>query len=146
MLPITNDEVAEAVRDWCEAYNTHDVDTLVEMEASSYGFGFRSLAPRGRGRVLREVLTGFFSGVDYYTLTLESLETNIHGDVGLAWGVFIEDYQHKGRPPERARVRFSNVMTKAGPTWQVLLYHRDVQPFDEHGRYPTTLTMTPRGD
>ena len=110
------------------------------MEASSLGFGFRTAAPRAGGRIGREQLERFFSGVDYYRLTLESLETDTNGDVGLAWGVFIEHFQHKGQPPERARVRFSNVMTNAGAGWQILLYHRDIQPFDEDGRYAKTLT------
>ena len=100
---MTKDEVAEAVRAWCDAYDTHDIDTIVEMEASSLGFGFRTAAPRARGRIGREQLERFFSGVDYYRLTLESLETDTNGDVGLAWGVFIEHFQHKGQPPERAR-------------------------------------------
>jgi ketosteroid isomerase-like protein len=141
---MTNDELAEAVRAWCHAYDTHDIDTIVQMEASSVGFGFRTVAPRSGGRIGRELAERFFSGVDYYRVTLESLETDVNAGVGLAWGVFIEDFQHKGEPPERARVRFSNAMTKVGTGWQILLYHRDIQPFDEEGRYPKTLTAISR--
>jgi hypothetical protein len=52
-----------------------------------------------------------------------------------------EEFQEQGRPPERARVRFSKVLTKGPRGWQVLLYHRDIQPFSERGRYPTALMV-----
>ena len=62
------------------------------------------------------------------------------GEIGLAWGVYIEAFQEQGHPPERARVRFSKVLTKGPHGWQVVLYHRDIQPFTEDGRYPRALT------
>jgi hypothetical protein len=53
----------------------------------------------------------------------------------------MEKWQEKGHLPEQARVRFSKVLTKGARGWQVLLYHRDIQPFTDEGRYPRTLTM-----
>jgi hypothetical protein len=41
-----------------------------------------------------------------------------------------EEFQEQGRPPERARVRFSKVLTRGARGWQVLLYHRDIQPLN----------------
>ena len=71
---------------------------------------------------------------------LEDFETSGAGEVGMAWGTFIEKWQDKGQPPEQARVRFSKVLTKGARGWQVLLYRRDIQPFEE-GRYPKTITV-----
>jgi ketosteroid isomerase-like protein len=79
--------------------------------------------------------------MEYYRVQLEELQTSVTGEVGLAWGVFIEEFQEEGRPPERARVRFSQVLTKGARGWHVLLFHRDIQPFTEAGRYPRTLTV-----
>jgi ketosteroid isomerase-like protein len=79
--------------------------------------------------------------MDSYRLELEDLQTSVTGDIGLAWGVYIEEFQEKGRPPERARVRFSKVLTKGARGWQVLLYHRDIQPFNDDGSYPRALTV-----
>ena len=42
----------------------------------------------------------------------EDFETAVMGEVGLAWGTFLEPWQDKGQPPEQARVRFSKVLTK----------------------------------
>ena len=56
-------------------------------------------------------------------------------------GVFTEDFQEKGRPPEYARVRFSSTLSKEARGWQVLMFHRDIQPFEEDGTYPRELTL-----
>ena len=62
-------------------------------------------------------------------------------DVGCAWGRHVEEFQEKGRPPERARVRRTKVLMKGAHGWQVLLYHRDIQFFGDDGRYPRSLTI-----
>jgi ketosteroid isomerase-like protein len=142
---MTKEEVAEAVREWCTAWHTKDIQTIIAMEARAVGFGFRPLAWRdhiARGEEdYAQVLTRFFGRLDYYSLQPEDFQTSVTGDIGLAWGVYMEKWQEKGRPPEHARVRFSKVLTKGARGWQVLLYHRDIQPFTNEGRYPRTLTM-----
>ena len=143
-MAITKEEVAEAVRAWCTACHTRDIQTMIAMDARTVGFGFRTLVRRdnavqGEGALV-QVLEQFFGQLDYYRLELKDLQTSVSGDIGLAWGVYIEEFQEKGCPPERARVRFSKVLTKGARGWQVLLYHRDIQPFNEDGSYPRALT------
>jgi ketosteroid isomerase-like protein len=143
-MPITKEEVAEAVRRWYAAYHTRDIQTILSMEAQAGGFGFRALARRDHaalGEGFLQMVERFFGQVDYYRVELEDLQTSVTGDIGLAWGVHIEEFQEKGRSPERARVRFSAVLTKGASGWQVLLYHRDIQPFNEEGSYPRALTV-----
>jgi ketosteroid isomerase-like protein len=143
-MSTTKEEVADAVRVWCHAWHTRDIETLLAMEAMAFGFGFRPCTPRDHvvageaGR--REILGRWFGGLDSYSVVLEDFETSVAGDVGMAWGTFIEKWQDQGQPPEQARVRFSKVLTKGARGWQVLLYHRDIQPFEE-GCYPKTLTV-----
>jgi ketosteroid isomerase-like protein len=145
-MAMTKEDVAAAVRAWCTAWHTRDMQTIMGMEARAVGFGFRPLAWRdhlgntyteGRDRSLEQ----FFGQKVSYSLVLQELQTAVEGDVGLAWGVFLEQWQDKGQPPEQARVRFSKVLTKSAHNWQVLLYHRDIQPFADDGRYPKTLTV-----
>ena len=144
-MAITKEEVAEAVRAWCTAWHTRDIRTIIAMEARAGGFGFRTLARRDHAaqgeEARRQGIERFFGQKEYYSLQPEDLQTSVAGDIGLAWGVYIEEFQEKGRPPERARVRFSKVLTKGARGWQVLWYHRDIQPFTEEGHYPRTLTV-----
>jgi ketosteroid isomerase-like protein len=147
-MAITKEEVAEAARAWCRAWDTHDIKTILAMEARAGGFGFRQLARRDHVAIgeqrYGQILERFFDQMEYYRLQPEDLQASVAGDVGLAWGVYIEEFQEKGRPPERARVRFSKVLAKGAQGWQVLLYHRDIQPYDEEGVYPRALTVVSR--
>ena len=142
-MPITEEEVAEVVRRLYVEWHTRDIQTIIAMEAQAFGFGFRALVRRDHaalGTGFLQMVERFFGQVDYFRVELEDLQTSVTGDVGLAWGVHIEEFQEKGRPPERARVRFSSVLTKGASGWQVLLYHRDIQPFNDDGSYPRALT------
>ena len=102
-MAMTKEEVAEAVRAWCKAWHTRDIETLLVMEAPSFGFGFRPFTPRDNivtgeaGR--RESLGRFFGQKDAYSVVLEDFETAVVGEVGLAWGTFLEKWQDKGQPP-----------------------------------------------
>jgi ketosteroid isomerase-like protein len=146
-MSITEEEVADAVRHWCTAWHTRDIPTILAMEAQAGGYGFRPLARRdhaARGEAdARQTLERFFGRMIAYRLEPEELQTSVIGEVGLARGVYIETFQEQGHPPERARVRFSKVLTKGERGWQVRLYHRDIQPFADDGRYPRALTVAP---
>jgi ketosteroid isomerase-like protein len=146
-MSLTKEDVAEAVRGWCTAWHTQDIQTIVAMEARAVGFGFRPLA--WRDHIARseddyaQVLKRFFGQMEYYSLQPGDFQTSVTGDIGLAWGVYREQWQENGQPPEQARVRFSKVLTKGARGWQVLLYHRDIQPFTDDGLYPRALTVVP---
>jgi ketosteroid isomerase-like protein len=71
---------------------------------------------------------------------LVDIDTSVASDIGLAWGVYAETFQIKGGPQEQARVRFSKVLKKETGGWKLLNYHRDIQPFDDQGVYPKSLT------
>jgi ketosteroid isomerase-like protein len=144
-MAMTKADVADAVRAWCQAWHTRDIETILAMEARAVGFGFRPWAWRdhvalGEGRY-RQAMAQFFGQKEAYSLVPEDFETAVVGEVGLAWGTFMETWQDKGHPPEQARVRFSFVFTRGAHGWQVVLYHRDIQPFADDGRYPKALTM-----
>jgi ketosteroid isomerase-like protein len=146
-MAITKEDVADAVRAWCRAWHTQDIPTILAMEGRAVGFGFRPWAWRdhvARGEAHdQQAMERFFGQLDAYSLVPEDFETVVVGDIGLAWGTFMEKWQEKGRPPEQARVRFSKVLSKGEKGWQVLLYHRDIQPFADDGRYPKALTVVP---
>jgi ketosteroid isomerase-like protein len=144
-MAMTKEEVAEAVRAWCRAWHTQDIPTILAMEGRAVGFGFRPWAWRdhvARGEAHdRQAMERFFGQKVYYRLEPEDFQTSVAGELGLAWGVFLEAWQDHGQPPEQARVRFSKVLTKGERGWQVLLYHRDIQPFTAEGWYPRDLTV-----
>jgi ketosteroid isomerase-like protein len=71
----------------------------------------------------------------YYRISIDELQTDVSGDVGLAWGVHKEEFQVKGRRAEKVRIRFTMTFRYVGQRWRTLLYHRDIQQFHEDGTY-----------
>lgn len=143
-MQITEDEVAQAVRDWADITTTRDFGLLWSMEAGAIGFGYRTLTARRRQAfdeaTFVKMNEQIFDNFESYRLDLETLQTAVAGDLGLAWGWYTENFREKGHPPERARVRFSMAMSKDESGWKVITFHRDIQPFDPSGAYPRSLT------
>src|SRR5438445_2146929 len=154
----TKEKVEKEFRRICDLFNAKDVDALVQDSKVAVGFGWRTAAARSTGMAnvsaadvaargnepMRDAIKRFLDSMDYHHYTIEELHTSVEGDVGLAWGLFVEDFKIKGQPAEKARVRFTHVMKKEGEHWRPLLFHRDIQPFDEHGRYLAQFTRDRR--
>lgn len=126
-----------------DAWNNRDIDALVDG-GWTRGFGFRTLAPRTEAsytpEMVREILLRFFDSVDYYRVTPGESTVVVDGVIGLIWGFHMEEIKHKGRPPERYRVRSSATLKRdALGNWRTILSHRDIQPFDKEGRYIPTF-------
>lgn len=108
-----------------------------EIGWNGVGFGFRSFAARKpmADDAAAQSIQGFGASMEYYRIALNELHVEVHGDIGLAWGVHTEEFKVKDQPAESVRVRFTNTLRWDGSTWRNLLYHRDAQPFDEKGVY-----------
>jgi len=140
---ITASDVEQAVRTLFAAWNSGDPMRFAELDlqTTGSGFGYRNRAPRAGGRSQEERLLrlrAFFSSKDYFRIELDEIHTAVDGDVGLAWGFFTEDFQVRGQEPEKVQVRFTFTLKRDADGWRNLLYHRDVQPFDEEGSYIPT--------
>jgi ketosteroid isomerase-like protein len=149
----TREDVAEEVRRRYTAFNSGpdapaNLDAILRVYPDeAIGFGYRTAAVRdlaARGADgHRRAIKQFLDSMEYYHLKFQELHTSVEGDIGLAWGVFVEDFKTKNRPPETAHVRFTLTLKKERGRWSSLLMHRDIQPFDEQGRYLTQFTRVP---
>jgi ketosteroid isomerase-like protein len=122
-----------------EAWNNKDFDKIVSM-GYAVGFGFRSREPRKKDvnpESIRTDLKTWFDTIEYYKITPEEINILIDGsDIGLVYGFYIDEIKHKGQTPEKYRVRFSETYRKGKDgKWHMLLYHRDIQHFQENGLY-----------
>ena len=140
-MSIQNEEIAEIVRKYIAAWHTKDIDSIVTLGADiKGGFGWRASAWRDRPYVAERV-ANFFDTFKYYGIELTEIHTWSEGDVGIAWGIYTESFQQKEQPPEKARARFTFTYRKDSQGWHELMYHRDIQPFNEDGQYPIELTQ-----
>ena len=137
-LGLTPNDVEQHERDVFAAWDANDAERLVALNATGErGLGYRSRGIRefSSETAALEGLSKWYASMDYFKLKLDEIHTDVKGDTGIAWGVFTEQFQIKGREPETVRVRFTDVWQRDEKGWHLLIYHRDSQSFDEQGRY-----------
>ena len=101
------------------------------------GFGYRTRSPRSESPDgQKELQENFVNYMEYFRWSPNEIHTHVENDVGIAWGVFTEDFQMKGRNPEKNAIRFSMtcVLDEDGQ-WRELIGHRDIQEFDSNDLY-----------
>ena len=136
---ITASEVEQQVRASLAAWNTGDLDKIVDTPGISnnhgIGFGWRSRGARvGESREYQlETIRPFFATVEYYRIVDEEIHATVDGDVGFAWGFFTEEIQMPGEALQRVSVRFTTVFKKDDGRLRQVFFHRDAQSFDDQG-------------
>ena len=95
-----------------------------QLGSGGVGYGFRTFAVRkGPPDSVPRMTT--------WRVTLDELNTSVVGEIGLAWGVHVEEFTEQGKPRRVVRVRFTNTLRWDGHRWVNLLYHRDAQDFPD---------------
>lgn len=136
-----NKEVAEIFNKIFDAYNSKDVDFILNSLSGNIGeFGCASSAWRDQ-KPSAEGLTRWFDSFDYLKVTINELHTWSQGETGIAWGIYTQDFKHKEQPPERMRIRITATFIKTGGEWQPIIRHSDAQPFNEDGSYLKEFTQ-----
>ena len=136
--PLTKSMVEAHIREWIAAFASNDPAQIVKLDPPANGFGYRVSEARSASMGVATWLNTnkeFFGGMDYYRIELDKVQTEVEGNIGLAWGFFTEDFKRKGRSPEKVRVRFTFTLKYDRGNWKTLLYQRDIQRFDEKGNY-----------
>ena len=95
-----------------------------QLGSGGVGYGFRTFAVR-RGS------PDSVPSMTSWRVTLDELNTSVVGEIGLAWGVHVEEFTEQGQPRQVVRVRFTNTLRWDGQRWVNLLYHRDAQEFPD---------------
>ena len=140
---ISESEVRATYDEFIRAYDEADINAIAKYRlAFEPGFGFRTFASRAIAlkplseHQLKELMEPFFKQMEYYNLWIEEIHVEVHENVGIAWGTHIEEFQITGEEPTKIRVRFSqSVMRNSDGEIHTLLCHRDIQEFDEDGKY-----------
>jgi ketosteroid isomerase-like protein len=137
-VTLTPAEVEERIRAVFEAWQTLDPASIADLYSGGVGFGYRTRdarPPYETQGAFRESLRLWLGQFEHYRIAVEQIETAVDGDIGLAWGLYKEEFALRGREPEVVCCRFSEVMRRDASGWRTLLFQRDAQPFDSAGRY-----------
>jgi hypothetical protein len=143
-VSITPDDVEAATWLWLSSFERGDLDGLAAIEAGAAGFGYRTANARrfdvpGAFEVYRSPRA---AEAGRRPLADRAVGARHRGarEIGFAWGKYLEVFEHRGGPPERATVRFLHTLAKTAGDWRMLVFHRDVQRFAAGGRYPREIT------
>jgi hypothetical protein len=138
----TKDEVQHHLELITKAFDTADIDSIVNNQyVFEPGFGFRTRKNRGginqlSKPALKDIIENWYASMEYYRMRNVDHQIEIHGDIAVAWGKWIEELKVKNRAPEKLIVRFTFTFKKTSSGRIIsILAHRDVQKFDDGGRY-----------
>ena len=115
------------------AWSAGDLDTIMEIEAGSAGFGWASSTVRDLDdRALRSRFAGVLARMDRLDLELEGGVYRVVGQTGLVLGVLARKEQPKDGPAVIRRLRYSATYVFEAERWRLVQYHRSPEP-DEPG-------------
>ncbi|NIS72177.1 MAG: DUF4440 domain-containing protein [Proteobacteria bacterium] len=117
---------------YMNAWNTRDLDTLLEIEDAS-GFGHSSAFPRPLmdKEQLRKLYTWYFETMDLILIRIYKDEHRVIGNTGLVWGHYSQATKQKNGPVRTVYVRHASTYVKSEGKWKLVLYHRSLIPSEE---------------
>ena len=130
---------SESFREHIEGCFSGDIEASVPDNIFGFGngFGYRTRSPRFESPDdLKDRQDQFVDYMEYFKWSPNEIHIHVEDRVGVAWGVFTEDFQMKGRKPEKNTIRFSMTCVLDGNgEWRELVGHRDMQEFDSNDLY-----------
>ncbi len=132
-IPTTADEpleslkAAEAKR--LAALNARDVDTIVEIEGRSVGFGWASTTSRKNEPASYKVrIERWLGTMEHFEIELLDDDYRVVGNTGLVIGTLVRrETPIEGKPLIR-RLRYSATYVLEGEKWYMVQYHRSPMP------------------
>lgn len=129
---MSSDESEQALLDefhrWFDANNSHDVETIYEIEKDSIGYGYRTPDTRKKPSTeWKTLMSQFFSTMKEFSGLLDEEYAMVVGVTGFVWGWFTERIVEHDDSVRLVRVRFSSTWMKTEEGWKFLFYHRDNQ-------------------
>ena len=134
-IPTTDDEALESLKATearrLAALNTRDVDTIVEIEGESVGFGWASTASRKNEPASFKVrIERWLGTMEHFEIELLDDDYRVIGNTGLVIGELVRrETPIEGKPLIR-RLRYSATYVLEGKQWYMVQYHRSPMPVE----------------
>ncbi len=113
------------------ALNARDVDTIVEIEGGSAGFGWASTASRKNEPASFKVrIERWLGTMEHFEIELLDDNYQVVGNTGLVIGTLVRrERPIEGKPLTR-RLRYSATYVLEGLRWRMVQYHRSPMPVE----------------
>ena len=123
-------ELIEALNKWAEAWNTRNIDSVIEITGDAVGYGRRTVEPRDKRKedVMRDIYEKWLDMMEVEELILKKDPiVYVVGDTGLVLTAYVERSKPKGGEMKIFNVRCSFTFVRSEGKWKMVLYHRDMQ-------------------
>jgi hypothetical protein len=113
------------------ALNTRDVDTIVEIEGRTVGFGWAATAPRKNEPVsFRARIERWLGSMEHFEIELVDEEYQLVGNTGAVIGTLVRRETPIDGESLTRRLRFSATYVFDGEKWYMVQYHRSPMPVE----------------
>ena len=134
-IPTTDDAAVESLKATegrrLAALNARDVDTIVEIEGGSVGFGWASSASRENEPASFKVrIERWLGTMEYFEIELLDDEYRVVGNTGLVIGTLVRRERPIEGEPVTRRLRYSATYVLEGKRWHMVQYHRSPMPVE----------------
>ena len=126
------DDLKATTERYANAWNTRDLDTILEIENAS-GFGYSTAFPRpllGKEQ-LRKPYAQYFEMMEVVLVKTYKDEYRIIGNTGLVWGLYSQTTKQKNGPLRTVYLRHASTYVKSEGKWKLVLYHRSLIPSED---------------
>ena len=113
------------------ALNARDVDTIVEIEGVSVGFGWASTASRKNEPASFKVrIERWLGTMEHFEIELLDDDYRVVGNTGLVIGTLVRREKPIQGKPLTLRLRYSATYFLEGKRWRMVQYHRSPMPVE----------------
>lgn len=113
------------------ALNARDVDTIVEIEGVSVGFGWASTASRKNEPASFKVrIERWLGTMEHFEVELLNDDYRVVGNMGLVIGTLVRREKPIKGKPLNLRLRYSATYVLEGKRWRMVQYHRSPMPVE----------------
>jgi hypothetical protein len=132
-IPIAENQALESLKareaERLAALNTRDVDTIVDIEGRTVGFGWAATAPRKNEPVsFRARIERWLGSMEHFEIELVDEEYQVVGNTGAVIGTLVRRETPIDGEPVTRRLRFSATYVHDGKKWYMVQYHRSPMP------------------
>ena len=113
------------------ALNTRDVDTIVEIEGRTVGFGWAATAPRKNEPVsFKARIESWLGTMEHFEIELLDENYQVVGNTGVVIGTLVRRETPIDGKPVTRRLRYSATYVLEGEKWYMVQYHRSPMPVE----------------
>ena len=113
------------------ALNSRDVDTIVEIEGRTVGFGWAATAARINEPVsFKTRIERWLGSMEHFEIELVDENYRVVGNTGLVIGILVRTETPIDGKPVIRRLRYSATYVLEGKTWYMVQYHRSPMPVE----------------